>query len=85
VILKLPLIVVAGFATWWMYSGMMAGMSAFATAPATPFGGMANLMAVVQVVFRTVISLIYPVALLIVFATRTWREYFNSLLPGQPG
>ncbi len=81
VALKIPLIAVAAFATWWLYTGMMSGMF-IATGTAGAQTNFANSMAVIEAVMMAAISLVYPVALLIVLATGTSRGYFQRLRSG---
>jgi uncharacterized membrane protein len=80
-LLKLPLVMVAALATWWTYSGLMSGL--FANSPgAASTAGSANIGAIFLTAFWTGISLIYPIALLVVLSTRTSREQFHRISTG---
>ena len=78
VVLKVPLVFVAAFATWWTYSDLMASIGAIgANGGGAALGaGFGNMMAVFQAVIWAGFALIYPIALLIVLSTRTSKEYF---------
>jgi hypothetical protein len=81
VAVKIPLIATAAIATWWIYSGMMSGMFIVNGTPGAQ-ANFAHTMAMIQAVVMAGISLVYPVALLIVLSTRTSREYFKRLRTG---
>jgi hypothetical protein len=80
---KVPLIVVAAFATYWTFSSMMNGMSPFmrASGPA----GFGNMMGVVEALIWGAIAMIYPVAVLIVLSTRTSKDWLRILNPKMDG
>ncbi len=75
-LVKLPLIFVAAFATYWTTSSMMSSFNVSAIPGAAP---KFQTMAVGQAIFLGIFSLIYPVALLIVLATRTSRDYLKQI------
>jgi hypothetical protein len=80
VILKIPLVVVAAYATWWTVSGMMNNMNAYAGgAGAMSMPAFGNAMAIVQAVISAALSLVYPVALLIVLSTDTAKAYCQMI------
>lgn len=81
VAMKIPLVIVAAIATWWIYTGMMSGMFVTTGGPGSP-ASFANTMATVEAVIMAAISLVYPVALLIVLSTGTSRGYFARLRSG---
>jgi hypothetical protein len=82
--LKIPLIVVAAFATWWTYTSLMSGFNLqVAGAPGmAPMAGFTNMMAVVQAVIWATISMVYPITLLIVLSTRTSKDYLKRIQSG---
>jgi hypothetical protein len=83
VLFKIPLIVVAAFATWWTYTGMFSSLGTMAAnnGPGpNPFAGsFVNVVAMVEAGIMSLFSLIYPVALLIVFSTRTVKAHYSGL------
>jgi hypothetical protein len=81
VAVKIPLIAAAATATWWVYAGMMSGMFVTSGGPGAQ-ASFANSMATVQALVWAGISLVYPVALLIVLSTKTSRGYFEGLRSG---
>jgi hypothetical protein len=79
VVLKVPLIAAGAVATYWTFTSMMNGLSM--TLPrqsASPFPAW-GMMAAFQAIASAAVSLIYPVALLIVLGMRSNREYFAVL------
>jgi hypothetical protein len=87
VMLKVPLILVAAFASWWTYTSLMSGLSSWPTAGggAASMSGFSNMTAILQAVLGAGISMIYPVALLIVLATRTSKEHLIRIRTGVTG
>jgi hypothetical protein len=83
-VLKVPLVVVGAFATWWTFTSMMQGFNLPNPAGpnAVPMAGFSNMMAVFQATFAALFSMIYPVALMIVLSTRTSKEYLQRLQTG---
>jgi hypothetical protein len=80
VLIKFPLIVVGAFAMWWVYTDLFKGMMTMTTAQGAPIpGAFMNAMAAFEAVFMAVISLIYPVTLLIVLKSRTSQSYLKLL------
>jgi hypothetical protein len=85
--LKVPLILVAAFASWWTYTSLMSGLSTLTTAGggAVSMSGFNNMAAIFQAIIWAGISMIYPVALMIVLATRTSKEHLARLRIGVTG
>ena len=75
VVVKLPLIVVGAFATWWTFTSLMSGMMQGANGAST--ASFTRTMGLVEAIFWAGISLIYPVALLIVLSTRTAKGWLR--------
>ena len=84
VVLKLPLAVLAGFASWWMMAAIMKSFGQPGPA-GVPFPGFDTLIAVSSVVGGFLFSAAYPIALIFVLRSRTWREYFASIESGAVG
>jgi hypothetical protein len=83
-VVKFPLIIVAAFATWWTYTTLMSGFNLqVAGAPgAVQMSGFTNMMALLQAMIWAAVSMIYPIALLIVLSTRTSKDHLKRIRSG---
>jgi hypothetical protein len=78
---KIPLIFVAAGATYLTYTSMMNAMTP-AMGPNNP-QGMGGMVGLFEAFFGGIISLIYPVALMIVLSVRTSKAWLGVLRGGQ--
>jgi hypothetical protein len=81
VVLKVPLIVAAALATYWTFTSMMNSLGAMNMPGqgSAAISSMSGMMGALQAAMSAAAALIYPVALLIVLAVRSNKEYFAQL------
>jgi hypothetical protein len=80
IVAKIPLVFVAGFAQWWVYTGLMSNMStAFGPGSPPPPGG--KLFMALPAAMSALIAMVYPVALIIVMCTRSVKDYIAAMRP----
>jgi len=70
-ILKLPLALIAGGLTWWLWSEFLTVQS---TNPSSGFASFAAITALIGIVFAA----LYPLALIFILQSRTVRDYYKS-------
>jgi hypothetical protein len=80
ILIKIPVVVVGAVAMWWVYMGLLGGMMNIASAQGAQVPrSFTNYMAIFEAGFMAVISLIYPIALLIILAGKTSKTYRKLL------